>query len=528
MANYDLKDDSVVVVIGSGAGGGTLSHELCQKGINVVLLEAGKRTENQDFVNDEWASFLQLAWLDPRTTSGSWRVAKDFSGLPAWICKTVGGTTVHWAGASLRLREHEFKAKTTYGAVKGANLLDWPVTLDELEPYYARAEFKMGVTRTNDIPGLPGNNNFKIMEYGAKKIGYQTVHTGRMAINSKDRDGRGACQQIGFCFQGCKSGAKWSTLYTEIPKAEATGRLDLRPQSHAVKISHDDTGKATGVVYADKDGKLQEQRARLVCVACNSIESPRLLLNSASTKYPDGLANSSGMVGKHLMFNQGAGVHAVFEHEINDYKSVQVTRILHDFYDADPKRGFYGGGGIDARINPQPGLWAMAAGGDLPTWGPEFKSRLEAFPRSTMSTGHCTSLPLETNSVSLDPSVKDAWGIPAIRVTYKDHPDDLATAKFLQDRSYEIMEAAGAQKLWRERVEENSGGAHLLGTCRMGDDPKTSVVDKYHRTHDVPNLFLCDGSSFVTSGRGQPTMTIQALAFRAGDYIGQFAKRNEI
>jgi len=130
--------------------------------------------------------------------------------------------------------------------------------------------------------------------------------------------------------------------------------------------------------------------------------------------------------------------------------------------------------------------------------------------------------------VSLDPTVKDAWGIPAIRVTYKDHPDDLATAKFLQDRSYEIMEAAGAKKIWREDVQENSGGAHLLGTCRMGDDPRDSVVDKHHRTHDVPNLFLCDGSSFVTSGRGQPTMTIQALAFRAGDHISQFAKRNEI
>ena len=130
--------------------------------------------------------------------------------------------------------------------------------------------------------------------------------------------------------------------------------------------------------------------------------------------------------------------------------------------------------------------------------------------------------------MSLDPTVKDAWGIPAIRVTYKDHPDDLATAKFLQDRSYEILEAAGAQKIWRDVVQENSGGAHLLGTCRMGNDAKNSVVDKYHRTHDVPNLFLCDGSSFVTSGRGQPTMTIQALAFRAADHIGQFAKRNEI
>jgi choline dehydrogenase-like flavoprotein len=233
-------------------------------------------------------------------------------------------------------------------------------------------------------------------------------------------------------------------------------------------------------------------------------------------------------VGKYLMFNQGGAVHAVFEHELNEYKSVQVTRILHDFYDSDPKRGFYGGGGIDARINPQPAIWALSSGGDLPYWGAGLKARIEAFPRSMVSTGHSTSLALETNSVSIDPVQKDAWGIPSIRVTYKDHPDDLAFARFLQDRSAEIMQAAGAQQIWREEVQESLWGVHLLGTCRMGNGPATSVIDKYHRAHDVPNLFLCDGSSFVTSGRGQPTMTIQALAFRAADHIGRFAKRNEI
>ena len=194
----------------------------------------------QTFHNDEWFAFNQLAWLDKRTTSGNWRVAKDFPNLPAWTCKTVGGTTVHWAGASLRLQEHEFKAKTTYSDVTGANLLDWPMTLADLEPYYAKAEDKMGVTRTNDIPGLPGNNNFKVMYNGATRVGYKTVHTGRMAINSRPRDDRSSCWQLGFCFQGCKSGAKWSTLYTEIPKAEATGKLDLRPQSQALQIQHDD------------------------------------------------------------------------------------------------------------------------------------------------------------------------------------------------------------------------------------------------------------------------------------------------
>ncbi len=190
MAQFDLNDDSVVVIVGSGAGGGTLGNELAQKGINVVILEAGDRYEIQDFVNDEWASFAQLAWKDTRTTSGSFRLHRDFPNLPAWIVKAVGGTTVYWAGASLRFEPHEFKVRTTYGDVAGASLLDWPITLDDLAPYYAKAEDKMGVTRTNGIPGLPGNNNFKVMEAGARKIGYKEVHTGRMAINSQPRDDR--------------------------------------------------------------------------------------------------------------------------------------------------------------------------------------------------------------------------------------------------------------------------------------------------------------------------------------------------
>ncbi len=273
-APYDLKNDKVVVIIGSGAGGGTLGNELAQKGIDVVILEAGKRHEFEDFINDEWDSFDQLAWLDKRTTSGSWRVSHDFPNLPAWIVKAVGGTTTHWAGASLRFQDYEFQTLTHYGKVEGANLLDWPITLAELEPYYVKAEDKMGVTRTNGIEGLPGNNNFKVLKAGADKLGYKECHTGRMAINSAPRDDRMGCQQTGFCFQGCKWGAKWSTLYTEIPKGEETGRLEVRPECTALKIEHNAAGKVTGVLYADKDGKQHFQKARVVCVAGNSIESP--------------------------------------------------------------------------------------------------------------------------------------------------------------------------------------------------------------------------------------------------------------
>jgi len=316
MAKFELDDDSLVVIIGSGAGGGTLANELCQKGIKVVVLEAGARQSIGSFVQNEWKSFGQLAWLDKRTTSGSWRIARDFPNLPAWVCKTVGGTTTHWAGASLRLQEHEFKARTTYGAIAGANLMDWPLTLKDLEPYYARAEDKMGVTRTNDIPGLPGNNNFKVMYTGATRLGYKEVHTGRMAINSRVRDGRSFCLQMGFCFQGCKSGAKWSTLYTELPKAEATGRLDLRPESHVTRIEHEAAGKVSGVVYVDKEGHEQRQRARVVCVAGNSIETPRLLLLSASSKFKDGLANSSGQVGRNYMRHMTGSVYAAFSQPV--------------------------------------------------------------------------------------------------------------------------------------------------------------------------------------------------------------------
>ena len=235
-APFDLNDDSVVVIIGTGAGGGVLGNELAQKGIKVVALEAGGVELPEDYINDEWESFAQLAWLDKRTTSGSWRIARDFPNLPAWIVKAVGGTTIHFAGASLRFQDHEWKALTTYGPVTGANLLDWPIDAAEMAPWYDKAEAKMGVTRTGGRPGLPGNNNFKVFEAGAKALGYKNFDTGHMAINSVDYDDRISCQQTGFCFQGCKWGAKWSTAYTDIPRGMDTGNLEVRTGAMALRI----------------------------------------------------------------------------------------------------------------------------------------------------------------------------------------------------------------------------------------------------------------------------------------------------
>src|SRR5262245_1585329 len=376
VAKYDLNNDGVVVVIGSGAGGGTLSNELAQKGIDVVCLEAGPRVEMDEFVNNEWANFVQISWLDKRTTSGSWRVAKDFAGLPAWIVKAVGGSTIHWAGASLRFQEHEFKTKTIYGDIAGANLLDWPLTLAELEPYYARAEDKMGVTGTNNIPRLPGNNNFKVMAAGARRVGYKEFHTGNMAINSQERDGRGSCQQIGFCFQGCKSGAKWSTLYTEIPKGEATGHMEVRPNAQVLQIQHDDSGKVTGVLYADKDGNQIVQKARVVAVAGNSIESPRLLLNSASAKFPDGLANSSGQVGRNYMRHMTGSVYAIYDKPVHMYRGTTMAGIIRDESVHKPDRGFAGGYEMETLSL---GLPFMAAFLDPGAWGKQFASDMEGY-----------------------------------------------------------------------------------------------------------------------------------------------------
>jgi choline dehydrogenase-like flavoprotein len=536
------------VVVGSGAAGGVIARELSQAGFSVLVFEQGPRFSPADFEHDELKYFfLNGITVDPKSSPQSFRKTPDAAakvahgGQPALYARLVGGSSNHFTANFWRFHEIDFNERSVLGGIPGTGFADWPITYQELEPYYTKVDWEVGVSGLADaspfdpprskpypMPPLPVKSSGVLLERGARKLGLHPFPA-PMAIASQPFRGRPACVHCGFCMGfGCEARAKSSSLYTMIPEAEATGRCEVRAESYVYRVATNAAGRATGVHYFDADKREHFQKARAVVLSANGAETVRLLLNSQSPRFAQGLANSSGLVGKYLMFNQGASAHAVFEHELNEFKSVQVTRILHDFYDADPKRGFYGGGGIDGRINPQPALWAMSSGGELPRWGADLKARIEAFPRSMVSTGHTTSLPVEANSVSIDPQLKDAWGIPALRITYKDHPDDLAFGRFLQDRQVEIMQAAGAQKVWRDAVAELDSGVHLLGTARMGNDPATSVVDKYHRTHDVRNLFLCDGSSFVTSGRGQPTMTIQALAFRAADHIGQFAKRNEI
>jgi choline dehydrogenase-like flavoprotein len=513
-AKFDLNDDSVVVVIGSGAGGGTLATDLALKGIKVVCLEAGARHETEDFLNDEWASFTQLAWTDMRTTSGSWRVAKDFANLPAWIVKAVGGSTTHWAGASLRFQEHEFRTRSVYGDVKGANLLDWPITLAELAPYYAKAEDRMGVTLTNGIPGLPGNNNFKVLEKGARALGYKEVHTGRMAINSQERNGRPACQQIGFCFQGCKSGAKWSTLVAELPRGEATGNLEVRPNSYVLRIEHDARGKVTGVVYADKAGVQQRQKARIVSVAGNSIESPRLLLNSESSMFKDGLANSSGQVGRNYMRHMTGSVYGIFDRPVRMWRGTTMAGIVQDEARNDPKRGFVGGYELETLSL---GLPFMAAFLDPGAWGREFTSALDGYENMAGMWIVGEDMPQEKNRITLS-SAKDKYGMPVANVHFDDHPNDVAMRNHAYARGAAIYNAVGATRTFPTTPYPST---HNLGTNRMSEKARDGVVNKWGQTHDIKNLFISDGSQFTTGAAENPTLTIVALATRQADYIAE-------
>jgi choline dehydrogenase-like flavoprotein len=518
--HFSHNDDRAVVIIGSGAGGGTLANELAQKGVDVIVLEAGKLHTQGDFVTDEWGSFSMLSWLDKRTTSGTWRVATDFPNLPAWICKTVGGTTTHWAGASLRIKAHEFKAKTNYGEIKDANLLDWPLTREELDPWYDRAEKKMGVTRTNGLPGLPGNNNFKVMYNGATKVGYKECNTGHMATNSVVRDDRSHCFQRGFCFQGCRTGAKWSTLYTEIPRAQATGHMELRTQAQVVKIETDSRGKASAVVYYDGNGKLQRQKARIVAVAGNSIETPRLLLNSHSSRFPQGLANSSGQVGKNYMRHTTGSVYAVFNDKVDMYKGTTMAGIIEDEARFDTKRGFAGGYHMET---VSLGLSFYAAFLDPGAWGPEFTQAMDSYPYTAGMWIVGEDMPRETNRVSLNTDVKDQYGLPVPNVHFDDHPNDEAMREHGFKQGTAVYQAAGAKTVYRVPPYPST---HNLGTARMSAKPQDGVCNNFGQTHDVANLFISDGSQFTTGAAENPTLTIVTLAIRQADYIaGQMNRR---
>jgi choline dehydrogenase-like flavoprotein len=546
---FATSEDVDFVIVGSGSAGGIMAKELSTAGFSVVVLEQGPHLTATDFRHDEWGidQNNDLTWGARQGHPQSFRrnadeIAQAGAGRLGYA-HNVGGSSIHYSGNFWRMHPLDFNEASVRGTIPGTNFVDWPITYEELEPYYTKVDWEIGVSgeqgpwdppRSRDYPcpAMPVKSSDVLLERGAKALGL-TAYPAPVAILSQAYGGRPGCIHCGFCNgYGCEVNAKSSTTVTMIPLALASGNCELRAGCTVARVNTDDSGRANEVVYWDASGAEQSQRAKAVVLCANGAETPRLLLLSDSAQHPDGLANSSGMVGKNLMFNCHATAVGLFEHPVNAWKSIPTTRVIHDYYALDPNLGFYGGGGIDGRHTSRgaPMASAMNALFNGPTWGSEYKRNLSRnFSHTAAFSGHSTSLPLQTNNVSLDPDLKDKFGRPALRTTYMDHPDDIATAKFFMERCLELMDAAGAiQKFGFYPENGQRGSVHLLGTCRMGNDPATSVVDRYNRSHDVPNLFMVDGSSMVTSSRGQPTMTIMALAFRAADNIVQFARRGEI
>ena len=421
-----------------------------------------------------------------------------------------------------RIQPHELKARSTYGEIAGASLIDWPISFDELEPYYVRAEDKMGGTGRHGIRLQPGSNNFKVMERGAKRVGYRDYDTNNMAINVEPRDGRNAFDQIGFCMQGCRSGAKWSTANAEIPKAEGTGRCEVRAECMVLRIEHDEAGRASGVLYADRDCREHRQKARIVCVAGNAIETARLLLNSESSRFPDGLANASGHVGCHYMRHMAAFAYGEFEQPVNMYRGIVVGGIIRDEVGHDPARGFAGGFNMGTLAL---GFPFYAAFLNPNGWGASYGSWIEAYGHTAGLQMLGEDLPMAHNRVSLHGSEKDQHGLPIPSLHLDEHDNEIGMENYAYTKGVALLEAAGAKRVFESPPLPAS---HNLGTCRMSEKAADGVVNRWGQAHDIANLFISDGSQFTTSAAANPTLTIVALAIRQADYLAEAMRGNEI
>ena len=546
---FPTTDPVDFLVLGAGAAGGVVAKELATAGFSVVVLEQGPYLREKDYSHDEIKYAVQPGLTnDPKVQPIMYRRSEAEKARPIKAIeygRQVGGGSVHFTANYWRFHESDFHERSLFGEVSGASLADWPVSYADLEPYYTKAEYDLGISglaganpfegprsKPYPLPPMPVKSSGVLFERAAKKLGLHPFPA-PVAILSQPYQGRAACVNCGFCESfGCEVRAKSSTLVSVIPTAEKTGRCEIRPNSYVRKIAIDDAGRVTGAVYFDRNRRETFQRAKAVFVCANGAETPKLLLLSKSKRFPAGLANSSGLVGRYLMWDNGGSAQGLFDHPLNEYKGIQVTRLIHDHYEADPKRGFYGGGAIDARFDYYPISFALSGlAPDAPRWGREYKEMFTTYFSRTMTLlAHTSSLAQWKNTVTLDPETKDAWGLPALRITFDHHADDIAAMKWVMSKQIELLQAAGAQKVWSQSLElaDSMPSRHLMGTCRMGNDPKTSVVNAHSRTHDVPNLFLVDGSNFVTAARQQPTATIQALAYRAADYAIGAAKRGEL
>jgi choline dehydrogenase-like flavoprotein len=549
------REEFDVCVIGTGAGGGVMIQELTAAGMRVVALQRGPFLKPSDFDDDELRTVIRDQVFSPDHVE-TWRfdaASPSETGRFTMTADCVGGTMTHWAAWSWRFRPDDFRVLSTEGPLAGASLTDWPFTYDELEPYYERAEWEFGVAgdaaanpfgapRKKDYPNPahPGRTATARIAAAARKLGYHPFPT-PMAINSRPYGGRPECAYGGACQQyGCSIGAKATTLSVSIPKALATGKLDLRPHAMAREITLGKDGRARSVRYLDQQRKEHEVFARRIVVAGNAFGTPHLLLMSTSGAFPQGLANGSGLVGRNLTFHHGAAVNFFVDEPARSFAGLETHVAFDDLHASDPTRGFIRGGVVSEfnMLVKQPLAFALTGMPGYPAkraWGAELKDYLRKFPRAVGVVGILEDLPMEENRVDLDPKVKDRWGLPAPRITHRQHPNDVAMNRWFTRRLHDLAAAAGAVETWTAAAFELAdaraamkGSAHFHGTCRMGDDPKRSVVDRWCRSHEVPNLWIVDGSVFPTAAGYNPTLTILANAYRVADHFVGEAKRQNV
>jgi choline dehydrogenase-like flavoprotein len=519
-----------VLIVGAGASGAVMAWSLADTRMRIVCLEQGDWMNPSAYPSSgrDWESrtFGDFS-ISPnrRNRPTDYPINDSDSPISVANFNAVGGSTVLYSGHYPRFHPSDFRTRSLDGVAD-----DWPIDYQTLEPYYAADERMTGVSglagdpaypeKDAVMPPLPLGKSGQALARGFNDLGWHWWPSDS-AVASEPFDGRDKCINLGACGSGCTQGAKASTDITYWPHA-IRNRVEVRTRSRVREITVNAQGMATGVIYYDEDGVEHEQKAEIVVLACNGVGTPRILLNSTSALFPDGLANSSGLVGKNFMFHPYALIQGVFDDPLDGYMGPHNCIWSQEFYETDASRGFVRGFTYECSR----GLGAIGTAltgmesGHIP-WGQDHhRAYRELFNRIVPIYAICEDLPEEHNTVTLDVELKDSNGIPAPKITYTLSDNSKKMMEFAVARATEALKAAGARDVISETPLAEAGW-HLMGTARMGTDPATSVVNEWGRCHDVKNLFIVDGSVFVTSAGVNPTRTIQALAHYFADTIKQ-------
>ena len=529
------------VIIGAGAAGGIVAKELAVAGLGVVILERGKWYTPHDCRKDDLRNqrTTVLGNAFGPDDHGNPRVVVDGKGIAHQVLPSdgayqnnaacVGGGTLSYGAQAWRYMPQDFRMRSTYGAPEGSSLEDWPIGYDDLEPFYEKAEYEIGISgdysgtpfkgpRKRDLPmpPLPPNREFGILEPAARKLGLHPFAL-PMARNSVPYNGRGPCMRCRWCCGfACEVDAKNGSQNTVLPVALGTGNCELRTECMVTEIVTDDRGRARSVLYVDGHGNRQEQPADIVIVSACAIESARLLLNSKSRMFPNGLGNRYDQVGRNLQGHHYTGATGYFDYETYDDvgpgASIAVTDYNHG------TKGLCGGGMLANEFIRLPIHMVDRLPDGTPRWGLAHKQAMRQWhKRSIVIMGPTQQIPTAAARVSVDPTVRDKWGLPVARISGNVHPHTYDIGEVQAKRAEAWLKAAGAihTSLMFYRSETVGAGQHQAGTCRMGDDPRGSVVNRTCQVHDIDNLFVIDGSVHVNNGGFNPALTIMAVAYYA-------------